>query len=365
MMNQRSSSNYSGSGLIASEELHSEFDPDFHAAQHDVARVLFDNINPQELPFTYPPSPEERERFTQAVDQAINTVSPRVDRDELKELLVAECIGLGTLESYLDDPEIRDIYINRFDRVLVRRDGKLIVAGRAFGHPQLLHMCAVRLLGPREVETLSEEVRFGDGTKVHIVMPPIAVDGPAITVRKPPTTHANLDQLQQNGSLSAGMAEFLTRATQAGRSILIAGPTSSGKSSLLSALVNEMPDSVRIVSVEDHAHLMLPTNAVRLEANPASGYDSRYLVQAALQMHPQRIILDECRGGEAYDWVTAAACGTEGSIASIHGTSAVLVVEPAREVTEVFPAEGALLDGIRLGRLRDGVYLCHVVKGTP
>lgn len=323
MMGQGQASNYSGSGILASEELHSEFDPDFHAAQHDVARVLFDSVSPQELPYNYPPSPEERERFTQAVQQAINTVSPRVDKEELESLLIAECIGLGPLENYLDDPDVRDIYINRFDRVLVRKNGRLTVAQRAFGHPQLLQMCALRLLGPRDVETLSEEVRFGDGTKVHIVMPPIAVDGPAITVRKPPTSHATLDELGQDSVLSAGMAEFLTRATQAGRSILIAGPTSSGKSSLLSALVNEMPDGVRVVSVEDHAHLMLPTNAVRLEANPASGYDSRYLVQAALQMHPQRIILDECRGGEAYDWVTAAACGTEGSMASVHGTSAV------------------------------------------
>lgn len=316
-------SKFSGSALIASEELQSEFDSDFHAAQHDVARVLFDTISSDDLPFGYPPANEDSERFRQAVRSAINTVAPRVDRDELENLLVAECVGLGPLEIYLDDDQVRDIYINRFDRILIRREGRLTVAEHAFGHPQLLTMCALRLLGPRDTTVLSDEVRFGDGTKVHVVMPPVAVEGPAITVRKPPTSHPQLEDLAQQGALSNSMVEFLERAIQAGRSVVVAGPTSSGKTTLLSALVAQISEGVRVVSVEDHAHLLLPTNAVRLEASPSTGYDSRYLIQAALNMHPQRIVLDECRGPEAYDWVTSAACGTEGSMLTVHGTSPV------------------------------------------
>ncbi len=310
------------SAILDSQELGSEFDPAFHAAQMDVARVLFETINPQELPYGYPPNPDDQNHFQQAVANAVGTVNPSVDRDRLTSVLVSECVGLGPLEAYLDDPSIRDIYVNRFDRVVIRREGALASAPHAYSHPALLTAAAYRLLGPRDVEVLTDEVRFGDGTKVHVVMPPLATEGPVITVRKPPTSHASLDELVQNGALSQGMAEFLSRAAMAGRSIVIAGPTSSGKSTLLSALTGELAGGTRVVSVEDHAHIQLPENAVRLEANPGMGYDSRYLVQAALAMHPQRIVVDECRGAEAYDWVTAAACGTEGSMATTHGSSA-------------------------------------------
>ena len=256
------------------------------------------------------------------MDAAIDTVNPNVNREELSAILVSECVGLGPLEQYLDEAETRDVYINRFDRVIVRRDGRLIEAKRAFSHPQFLTAAAYRLPGPREVETLTDEIKFGDGTKVHVILPPLASEGPAITVRKPPTHHPSLDDLSQTGTLSAGMVEFLRQATIAGRSVLVAGPTSSGKSTLLSALVSQLPAATRVVSVEDNAHLQLPSNSVRLETSPASGYDSRFLVQSALAMHPERIIVDECRGAEGYEWVTAAACGTEGSMATLHGTSA-------------------------------------------
>jgi len=310
------------SAVLASNELESEFDADFHAAQMDVARVLFESITPQDLPLQYPPNPDDETRLRGAVENAVNTVSPRVDRDELINLMTAECVGLGPVDAYLDDDAVRDVYVNRFDQVLVRKNGKLYQAARAFSHPHLLQAAAYRILGPREMEVFTDELRFNDGTKVHVILPPLAADGPAITVRKPPATHPRLDDLIQQGAVSGGMAEFLTRATEAGRSILIAGPTSAGKTTLLSALTAQLPAGVRVVAIEDDAHLDLSENAVRLESNPSAGYDARYLIRAALAMHPQRIVLDECRGAEAYDWVTAAACGTEGSMVTLHGTSA-------------------------------------------
>ena len=240
----------------------------------------------------------------------------------MTQVLTSECVGLGPIEGYLDDPTIRDIYVNRYDRVLIRRDGKLIAARRAFSHPSLLLVAGYRLLGPREVEVMADEIRFSDGTKAHVVMPPIAVDGPVITIRKPAIEHPSLEELTSRGVMSQGMEEFLERAILGGRSVIVAGPASAGKSTLLSALLQELPNGIRAISIEDNANLALPTGGVRLEANPATGYDSRYLVRTALAMHPQRIVMDEVRGPEAYDWVTSAAAGTEGSLATMHGTSA-------------------------------------------
>ncbi len=310
------------SAIVASNELESEFDAEMHAAKHDVATVLFESITPQDLPFHYPPSPEDHDRFRQAVEAAVKTVNPNVDRAALTEQITQECVGLGPVDAYLDDPEVRDIYVNRFDFVLIRRSGAVVRAKYAFSHPQLLLAAAYRLLGPREMEVFTDEMRFNDGTRVHVVLPPISPAGAIISVRKPPVEHPSLEDLVGAGSLSSGMADFLSRATEAGRSIVIAGPTGSGKSTLLSALTQQMASGVRVVAIETGAHLKLPDNSVRLEPNPTAGFEARYLVHSALAMHPQRIVLDECRGAEAYDWVTAAACGTEGSMATLHGTSA-------------------------------------------
>ncbi|MBA2663938.1 MAG: Flp pilus assembly complex ATPase component TadA [Bradymonadaceae bacterium] len=307
----------------AKAALVSEFDTDFHAAQHDVARILFESLAPEDLSLYYPPDPADRSKYEKSARAALSKVNPRVDRDALLELMTTECVGLGPIEQYLDDPRVRDIYVNRYDRILIRRDGQLIVAPRAFSHPEFLTIAAHRLLGARDVPVGVDEVRFSDGTRVHIVMPPVAADGPVLTVRKPNTYHPSLDDLVQEGALSHNMAEFLLQAVEAGRSILIAGPTSAGKTTLLSAIGRTIDASSRTITIEESSSLMLPQESVvRLEASAGTNYDMRYLIRSAAAMHPQRIIVDECRGGEAYDWVTSAASGTEGSMITVHATSA-------------------------------------------
>jgi pilus assembly protein CpaF len=312
-----------GGSVAAAREIRSEFESDFHAAQHDVARVLFESISIDSLSIDYPPAPSDRDGFERKVSSAVSTVSPQVDRDTLVDLITSECVGLGPVEMYLDDPEVQDIYVNRFDQILIRRNGEMLVAQRAFSHPDFLSLAAQRLLGTRDENVGADEVRFGDGTRVHVVMPPLSVDGPALTIRKPPTEHPSLDDLVGRDALSSGMREFLERAVQSGRSILVAGPTSSGKSTLLGAVAGLIPEGTRVVTVEESSHLNLALNSVvRLESNPATNHDLRYLVRTAVAMHPERIIVDECRGGEAYEWVTSAASGTEGSMIATHGTSA-------------------------------------------
>ena len=306
-------------------EVVAEFDADFFASQLDVARVLLDKAPANEMPHEYPPPDGEEEKYEALIDEAIDAVNPSVDRDELKELLMAECIELGPLERYLADSSVRDIYINHFDKILVRREGKLVQAQYVYSTPEFLQLTAKRLLGETAdmISPGADEVRLGDGTRVHVVMPPLSTSGPLITVRKPPSKQPGLEDLVEDGVLSIGMADFLMRAIDAGRSIAVAGPTSSGKTTLIAALGSLIYEGMRIITIEDYNHIQLPQgSAVHLEARPTSGYDKRFLLRNALSMHPQRILLDECRGAEAYDWVTAVASGTEGSLLTVHGTSA-------------------------------------------
>lgn len=310
--------------MAGQKELENHFDSPFHDAQRDVARVFFETISPQEIPLDYPlPEGEVKNRIDEAVRAAVSTAPPGIDHQSLIDALIKEATGLGALEDYLDDPAVQAIYINGFDRIVLRTQGTLQLAPRAYGHPEFLELAARRLLGPQELPPVSDEVRFSDGTRVHILMPPLSVDGPTLTVRKPNTYFPSLIELVEGGTLSAEMAEFLEKAVQAGRSILIAGPTSAGKSTLLAALGQHIPDSSRVIAVEQHSCLPLTSpSSIRLEANPSSGFDLQFLLRNAVSMHPERILLDECRGAEAYEWVTAAASGTEGSMITLHGTSA-------------------------------------------
>lgn len=313
---------------LAPRAVASDFDPAFHAAQHDVARVLFETLTLDKLALEYPPTPEVIEQFRKDVSAAVDVVSPSVNREELVDLLTRECAGLGALDLYLDDAQVQDIYIQKYDRILVRKNGELREAARAFSHPDFLMIAAFRLLGTREPQVFAEDIRFGDGTRAHVVMPPIAVDGPAITVRKPPATHLSLDDLLERNVFSPGIREFLERAVQAGRSVLIAGPAGSGKTTLLGAMAEHIAPGTRVITIEQSTTLQLPQNSVvRLEANPQVGYGLKTLVRTAVAMDPQRILLDECVGDEAYEWVSSAASGTEGSMVTAHGISAASALE--------------------------------------
>ena len=309
---------------ILPPELESEFDSDFQAAQEEVVEALFDEIALDDLPLAYPPDDADREHFQDIVRDTVQDVKPRrVDREMLIEVMTAECVALGPLEQYLDDPDVQNIYVNRFDQIVVRRDNDIILAEHAFSHPDFLQLAAWRLLGTNEPEIISDEIRFGDGTRIHVMLPPVTVDGPVLTIRKPPTSHPSLDDLVDDRVMSAGMCDFLERAVESGRSVLIAGPTSSGKTTLLEALGRSIPEGSRIIVVEETSQVELPQEGVvRLEANPGAGYDLEEVLEAAVGMHPEKILLDECRGGEAYTWVSSAASGTEGSVATIHGINA-------------------------------------------
>lgn len=313
-----------GGQPILPPELESEFDENFHEAQQQVAEELFEEIRPEELPLTYPPLEADREEYEELVRDAVRRAKPRrVDRDALIEVMTDEVVALGPIENYLDDPETETVYVNRFDSLVLRRGRDIVQPEHAFSHPQFLELAAHRLLDSRDPEVLTDEIHFDDGTRVHVTLPPITVDGPVLTFRKPPANHPSLVDLSEEGVLSEGMRSFLSRSVETGRSILVAGPTSSGKSTLLGSLAREIPDASRIVAVEQISQLDLPQQGVvRLESRPEAGFDLEEVLEAAVEMHPQRVILDECRGGEAYTWVSSAASATEGSMATVHGVNA-------------------------------------------
>ncbi|MEM1349583.1 MAG: ATPase, T2SS/T4P/T4SS family, partial [Myxococcota bacterium] len=335
--------------------------------QIDVTRQFLSETSFDELPAEYPVSDEVREDFRARVKSAIDEVNPSdVDRDTLEHLLVSEYTGLGALDVYLDDAEVRDIYVNRYDQVLVRRGTQLIQAKHVFSNEDFLGLAARRLLGPDAEMVGADELRFGDGTRAHVVMPPLSPSGPLLTVRKPPKEMSTLDELISGGVLSPGMADFLMLSVDAGRSICIAGPTSSGKTTLLGALAGLIPEGMRIIAIEDYAHIKLDQgSSVRLEASPSSGFNKRFLLRNALSMHPERILLDEARDAEAYDWVTAVAAGTQGSMTTIHGTSAAdalgrlenLCLLGSREVNPLGLRE-------QIARAVDLVVVVHRVHGV-
>ena len=314
-----------GSALVSDEPMADEFDPDLHRAQQDVAKVFFEATKLSDLPTDFPlDNTAVEQRLTRAVKKAVDTVGPDADRDRVTHTLTREALGLGPIESYLEDDKIRSIYVNSHDRIILLREGNHVIADQAFSHPDFLTMAARRLLGGGDDVPASGQVRLEDGTDVHILMPPLAVQGPVLTIRKPNNYFPTLRELANSGVMTLGMAEFLERSVEAGRSILIAGPNNSGKSTMLSALMEVVPESARIISVEQHSNLPLQNrNLIRLEASPASGYDMRFLVQNAVAMHPDRILVDECHGAEAYEWVTAATAGTQGSMLTLHGASAI------------------------------------------
>ena len=313
------------SALVSDTPLESEFDEQFHLAQQDAVRVFFESFPAVELPLDYPLNDAGvQNRIEAQAKNAITTVGASVDDQALLDVITKEATGLGPLEDYLDDEKVQSIFVNAYDRIVLRRDGELVIAKRAYSHPEMLDIAARRLLGPHDTPPVSDEVRFGDGTRVHILMPPVAVDGPVLTVQKPNHFYPSLDELQEQQTLSAGMSTFLKRVVESGRSVLIAGPISSGKSTLLAALADTVPSASRVVAVEQHSNLPGDSpNFIRLEASPGAGMDMSFLVQNAVAMHPERIIVDECRGAEAYDWVTTATSGTQGSMITLNATSAV------------------------------------------
>jgi pilus assembly protein CpaF len=253
------------------------------------------------------------------------------ERAVLRERVLLLATGLGPLEPLLADPAVDEVMVNGPGEVYVERRGRIEPTGVRFGsEPELMHAIE-RILAPlgRRVDEASPlcDARLADGSRVNVVIPPLSLSGPCLTIRRFRRAGLSLDELVRNGTVAADVAGLLERCVAARASILISGGTGSGKTTTLNALSGAIPPGERIVTIEDAAELRLrQPHVVRLEARPPSlegrgEVTIRALVANALRMRPDRIVVGEVRGGEALDLLQALNTGHDGSLSTVHANS--------------------------------------------
>jgi pilus assembly protein CpaF len=252
-------------------------------------------------------------------------------RDALVERVDRLASGLGPLDPLLEDPEVDEVMVNGPRSVWVERAGRLEHAAVSFVTEAELTHAIERILAPlgRRVDEASPlcDARLADGSRVNVVIPPLSLEGPCLTVRKFRREGFSLEDLEENGTLAPDVGAFLADCVRARASILVSGGTGSGKTTTLNALSGVIPTGERIVTIEDAAELRLrQRHVVRLEARPANlegrgEVTIRQLVRNALRMRPDRIVVGEVRGPEALDMLQALNTGHEGSLTTVHANS--------------------------------------------
>lgn len=255
----------------------------------------------------------------------------RADRIKLVDDICDELLGLGPLEPLLKDDRITEIMINGAKNIFIEQAGKLRLTDVHFYNDEHLMSIIERILSPlgRRVDESSPlvDARLADGSRVNIIIPPLSLIGPTVTIRKFSKTALAISDLVGFGTLSEEMAEFLQACVKARLNILVSGGTGSGKTTTLNALSSFIPESERIVTIEDAAELKLQQrHVVTLEARPANlegkgAITIRDLVRNALRMRPDRIIVGEVRTGEALDMLQAMNTGHDGSLTTAHANS--------------------------------------------
>jgi pilus assembly protein CpaF len=275
-----------------------------------------------------------REELAELVGEILDQerqILTHAGRQALVEAVVDEALGLGPLEALLRDPRITEVMVCGPSRVFVEREGRIAPATVRFNdEAHLLHVID-RILAPlgRRVDEASPMVdaRLPDGSRVNVVIPPLALDGPALTIRRFAGEVLTGEDLVALGTIDRRMLELLRSVVRARRNLLVTGGTGSGKTTTLAALAAFVPPSERVVTIEDAAELRIPLpHVVRLESRPpslegAGAVPIRALVRNALRMRPDRIVVGEVRGGEALDMLTAMTTGHEGSLSTLHASS--------------------------------------------
>jgi len=256
---------------------------------------------------------------------------PEAEREALAERVVLLAAGLGPLEPLLADPAVDEVMVNGADAVYVERSGRVERSGVRFADEAELMHAVERILAPlgRRVDEASPlcDARLADGSRVNVVIPPLAVDGPCLTIRRFRRLGFSLRNLVENGTLTRALAEFLAMCVTARATLLVSGGTGSGKTTTLNALSGAIPGEERIVTIEDAAELRLrQRHVVRLEARPPNlegrgEVTIRQLVRNALRMRPDRIVVGEVRGAEALDMLQALNTGHDGSLTTVHANS--------------------------------------------
>ncbi|MGH7691919.1 MAG: CpaF family protein [Candidatus Dormibacteria bacterium] len=323
-----------------------------------------------------------RERLLAKIGELCNSVLSemsvsitRSDRQRMVEQLVNDVLGLGPLEMILKDPEISEIMINGANDVYVERQGRIHRYPAKFDSNDHLMQIIDRIVSSigRRVDESSPMVdaRLKDGSRVNVIIPPLSLAGPAITIRRFAKDPYTVDDLIAFGTLTAEMATFVRSCIRARFNVLISGGTGSGKTTTLNVLSGWIPDDERIITIEDAAELQLrQEHVVTLESRPANiegrgRVSIRDLVINSLRMRPDRIVVGECRGGEALDMLQAMNTGHDGSLTTVHANTAsdalnrletmVLMAGtdlPSRAIREQIASAIHLV--VQQARLRDG-----------
>ena len=305
------------------------------ALKSRIHNLVLTRINPlgQQLDVTH--NEELAAQAEECLDQVLlevrHELPDAIPHAALRQSLLDELIGLGPLEPMIRNTEISEIMVNGPDRIFVESRGRLYETGVRFFSEKHLIQIIQRIVEPlgRHVDDASPMVdaRLADGSRVNAIVPPLALDGASITIRKFADRKLTTDDLIRFGSMTQDMALFLEAAVRARQNILVSGGTGSGKTTLLNILSQFIPEGERLVTVEDSAELKLShRNIVRLEARPANiegkgRVTIRDLVINCLRMRPDRIIVGECRGAEALDMLQAMNTGHDGSLTTAHANN--------------------------------------------
>jgi len=280
------------------------------------------------------PREELKTRLRRSLSETIHTRQlplNRAERDRLVDEILDEIMGLGPLEPLLADDTISDILINGPDTVYVERNGRLEQAACRFNSNEHLMQIIDRVVSQvgRRIDESNPMVdaRLADGSRFNAIIPPLALDGPMVSIRRFGATPITAEELVRKGSVPKPMLDLLHAAAKARLNILVSGGTGSGKTTLLNALSSFIPDDQRIVTIEDAAELKLQQrHVVRLETRPANlegqgRITAEDLLRNALRMRPDRIVVGEIRGREAVDMLQAMNTGHEGSMSTVHANS--------------------------------------------
>ncbi len=258
-------------------------------------------------------------------------IEPDLDRDLLIKEVLNEALGLGPLEDFLEDDAITEIMVVNKDQIYVERAGRIEFTGKTFTSHAAVLAVIERIITPlgRRIDESSPlvDARLKDGSRVNAIIPPLAIKGPCITIRKFGKKSLTMDDLVRYGSVTPQIASFLEKCVLGHKNIIISGGTGSGKTTLLNCMSSFIPNKERIITIEDAAELRLPQDhVVSLETRPANlegkgAYEIRDLVKNSLRMRPDRIVVGECRGGEALDMLQAMNTGHDGSLTTGHANT--------------------------------------------
>ncbi|MFZ0013234.1 MAG: ATPase, T2SS/T4P/T4SS family [Acidimicrobiia bacterium] len=255
--------------------------------------------------------------------------SPWHGREEVQGV-VHRVTGLGPVQDLFEDPDVTDVLVNGPDEIWVDRGSDLERVERHFGSDEDIVATVERVIAPLglRIDRASPMVdaRLADGSRLHAVLPPAAVDAPLVAIRRFTQRVADLDDLVTTGTATSDQVDRMTHAVESRQTIVISGGTGAGKTTLLNLLAGKIDQRERVVTVEDAAELDLPGHIVRLEARPANAEGAgeitiRTLLRSALRLRPDRIVVGEVRGGEALDLITALNTGHRGSMTTVHANS--------------------------------------------